>query len=116
MKNLFSIPLLLALILFLTACEQEYIPVKTGEGQKFVVEGYIEAGENPLPPYVIVTKTLDFFSEIGPEQFSASFVHGADVRVSDGSKEIKFEGFHDRYLRPASRISRHSILSLSSRQ
>ena len=93
MKNIFSIALLLPVILFLTACEQEYIPVNTGEGQKFVVEGYIEAGENPLPPYVILTKTLDFFSEIGPEQFSASFVHGADVRVSDGTKEVKFEEY-----------------------
>ena len=91
MKNILHILLLLSLMVFVMSCEEEYIPVKTSEGQKFVVEGYIETGENTLPPYLILTRTLDFYSEIGPEQFSNTFVHGADVRVSDGSKEVLFE-------------------------
>ena len=74
-------------ILF-TSCEEEYIPVNSGEGPKYVVEGYIEAGDDPLPAYVILTRTFDFYSEIGPEQFSNAFVHDADVRVSDGTIEI----------------------------
>lgn len=73
------------------SCEEEYIPVKTGEGQKYVVEGYLEAGQDPLPPYVILTRTFDFYSEIGPDQFTESFVHNADVRVSDGTQNVKFE-------------------------
>jgi len=91
MKNIAHIFLLLGVMIFVASCEEEYIPAKTSEGQKFVVEGYIEAGENPLPPYVILTRTLDFYSEIGPDQFSNTFVHGADVRVSDGSTEVLFQ-------------------------
>ena len=80
---------LLGIVLF-TSCEEEYIPVRSGDGPKYVVEGYIEAGERPFPPYVILTRTLDFFSEIGPDEFNNSFVHDADVRVSDGSLEVTF--------------------------
>src|SRR5687767_12986566 len=79
------------LMIIFTSCEEEYIPVNTGEEQKFVVEGYLEAGENPFPPYVILTRTFNFYSEIGPTQFSESFVHDADVRVNDGSKEVKLD-------------------------
>ena len=86
-RNLF----LFAMMAFVMAsCEEEYIPGPSAEGPKYVVEGYIEAGENPFPPYVILTRTLDFFSEIGPEQFTNSFVHDASVRVSDGSLDILF--------------------------
>ncbi len=77
-------------LFILTSCEEEYIPVRSGDGPKYVVEGYIEAGERPFPPYVILTRTLDFFSEIGPDEFTNSFVHDADVRVSDGSLEVTF--------------------------
>ena len=74
--------------IFLTACEEEYTPAKPDGGPKYVVEGYIEAGENPFPTYVILTKTFDFYSEIGPDQFTEAFVHDADVRVDDGTKEV----------------------------
>lgn len=73
----------------LLGCEEEYIPEPSGEGQKFVVEGYIEAGQDPLPPYVILTRTFDFYSELGPDQFNSAFVHGADVEVSDGTLTVK---------------------------
>lgn len=79
------------LALSFTACEEEYIPVNSGEGPKFVVEGYLEAGEDPLPPYVILTKTFDFYSEINPSQFSDAFVHDAVVTVSDGTVSVPFE-------------------------
>lgn len=79
------------LLMLVTSCEEEYIPVNTGEEQKFVVEGYLEAGEDPFPPYVILTRTFNFYSEIGPEQFSESFVHDAIVSVNDGSKEVRLD-------------------------
>ena len=76
-------------LLFLVSCETEYTPVNDGEGPKYVVEGFIEAGERPFPPYVLLTRTLDFYGEIGPDEFTNSFVHDADVRVSDGSIEVQ---------------------------
>lgn len=51
-----------------------------------MVEGYIEAGERPTPPYVILTRSVPFFSEFSAEQLENTFVHGAIVRVSDGDK------------------------------
>jgi Domain of unknown function (DUF4249) len=79
-----------SLMLF-SSCEQEYIPPQSGEGPKYVVEGYIEAGENPFPPYLILTTTFDFFGEIGPDQFTGAFVHDADVRVNNGTSEVVFQ-------------------------
>ncbi len=94
---------LLVTSLVFSSCEEEYIPVNSGEGPKYVVEGYIEAGEDPFPPYVILTRTLDFYGEIGPDQFTESFVHDADVRVSDGSVEVVFQEICFSDLPPAIR-------------
>jgi len=80
---------LLMSVLF-AACEQEYIPINSGEGPKYVVEGYVEAGQNPFIPYVILTKSFNFYSTYSPDDFSNSYVHDADVRVSDGSFEVQF--------------------------
>ncbi|HUR31555.1 MAG TPA: DUF4249 domain-containing protein [Saprospiraceae bacterium] len=91
MKNILHIIFFLLILMMVASCEQEYIPENTGEEQKLVVEGYLEAGENPFPTYVILTRTFDFYSEIGPAQFSEAFVHDADVRVSDGNVEVKLD-------------------------
>lgn len=72
------------------SCETEYIPVNTGEGPKYVVEGYVEAGENAFTPYLILTKTFDFYGTYDPDDFTSAYVHEADVRVSDGVKEVVF--------------------------
>ncbi|MEP6648132.1 MAG: DUF4249 domain-containing protein [Saprospiraceae bacterium] len=77
----------IAMIVF-NSCEQEYTPLKSADGPKYVVEGYIEAGENPFPPYLILTRSFDFYGTLNPDQFTGSFVHNADVRVSDGSQEV----------------------------
>src|SRR5687768_13527321 len=91
MRAIQTILFLFLCTLVFTSCEEEYIPASTGESQKFVVEGYLEAGEDPLPPYILLTRTFDFYSELGPDQFSDAFVHDADVRVSDGTLEVIFE-------------------------
>jgi hypothetical protein len=82
--------LLLILAIGLASCEQEYIPINTGQGAKYVVEGYVEAGENAFIPYVILTKSFDFYGTYDPEDFTNAYVHDADVRVSDGTIEVQF--------------------------
>ena len=85
---------ILAIILsgiFLTGCEQEFTPEPSSDGPDYVVEGYLEAGDNPTPPYLLLTRTFNFYGEIGPDQFTESFVHDADVKVSDGTKEVTFQ-------------------------
>ena len=50
-----------------------------------VVEGAIETG---LPPYVILTSTIGFFSNVNLSTLQNTFLHGADIRVSCGSKTV----------------------------
>lgn len=77
--------------LFLTSCEEEYIPVPSGDGPEYVVEGYLEAGDDPTPPYLILTRSFDFYGAFGPDEFNDSFVHDADVKVSDGTLEVTLQ-------------------------
>jgi len=91
MKIVYIILTAFASMILIASCEVEYTPKPSGEGPKYVVEGHIEAGENPFPPYVLLTKTFEFYGTITPDQFTESFMHDADVRVSDGSVEIVFQ-------------------------
>ena len=91
MKTNLQILVIGLLALSLAGCEEEFTPVPSGDGPKYVVEGYLEAGDNPTPPYLLLTRTFDFYGQIGPDQFTESFVHDADVRVSDGSLEVTFQ-------------------------
>lgn len=49
---------------------------------KLVVEATIENGQ---PPVVILSQSLDYFSQISPSVLENSFVHGAAVYVSNGT-------------------------------
>lgn len=89
MRNIPAITLGLA---FLAAgCEEEFIPESAQAPPQIVVEGYIEAGERPGPPYVILTRSVPFFSSFGPEELENTFVHDAMVRISDGEKAVQLE-------------------------
>jgi len=77
--GLFSICLLFA------SCEKEvHINLATSPSQ-VVVQGAIESG---VPPYVFLTSTVGFFSKIDLATLENSFLHGAVITVSDGSKTI----------------------------
>ena len=67
------------------SCEKEvHINLATGPPQ-VVVEGAVETG---LPPYVVLTSTISFFSQIDLTTLENSFLHGAKVTVSDGTNTI----------------------------
>jgi hypothetical protein len=74
--------ILLLTILGLAACQKEFSPDLPEVAEDIVVEGYIEAGRDATPPYVILTKSLPFFKEL--KNFGNVFVEGAEVWVSDG--------------------------------
>lgn len=80
--------LVLAVALFLMSCEKEFVPDNAALQPQLVVEGYIEAGDRPRPPYLILTRSVAFFSEFNTDDFNENFVSGADVRVSDGQDTI----------------------------
>ena len=71
-----------------TACEEEFIPEISTEPQEIVVEGYIEAGDEGLPPYVLLTRSLPYFTEISLEQLDSLYVHDAFITVADGEKTV----------------------------
>jgi len=72
----------------LTSCEEEYIPKDVFDEPEIVVEGYIEYGDSALPPYVILTKSSPYLSELSPQVLSNLFIRGAEVSVSDGTNEV----------------------------
>ncbi|MEZ4985676.1 MAG: DUF4249 domain-containing protein [Saprospiraceae bacterium] len=87
----------------MVACEEEFIPDVTTDSNALVVEGYIEGGDNPLPPYVLLTKSFPFFSELSQEEVSNSFVHDAVITVSDGEKSVTLTELCINDLSPAQR-------------
>lgn len=79
MKRSFIILLLISL--FLAGCEKTVTFHLDDVSSKLVVEATIENGQ---PPYVILTKSLAYFSTLDPAVLTGSFVHGASVYVSNG--------------------------------
>ena len=65
--------LLFASLVTFSSCEEEYIPDTNAAEQEIVVEGYIEAGEGSLPPYVIITRSIPFISEVNSGEFADLF-------------------------------------------
>ncbi len=86
-----SILLIFFLPIFFFSCEEEFIPDITTDPQDIVVEGYIEAGDLELPPYVFLTRSQPFFSEIDLGNLDDFFVHDAIVNVSNGSESVSLE-------------------------
>ncbi|MDQ6609521.1 MAG: DUF4249 domain-containing protein [Bacteroidota bacterium] len=55
-----------------------------------VVDASIENGQ---PPLVILSKSFDYFSKISPALLAGTFVHDADVYVSNGTKTQKLKEY-----------------------
>ncbi len=55
-----------------------------------VVDARIENGQ---PPVVILSKSFDYFSNINPEALDTSFIHDADVFISNGAQTQKLREY-----------------------
>ncbi|GJM31359.1 MAG: hypothetical protein DHS20C18_03600 [Saprospiraceae bacterium] len=89
MWRLIQTAISLATLIACAACEETFIPETDTSASEIVVEGYIEAGDRPAPPYVILTRSFPFFREINADQLDASFVHDAVIKVSSGEQSIE---------------------------
>src|SRR5256885_1790980 len=68
-------------VLYLTCCTKDLNINLPHQEQQIVVEGHIETG---TPPYVILTRSSDFYSTFYLDSISNYFIHGAIVKVSNG--------------------------------
>src|SRR6476661_1300858 len=90
---LMKIPAITFIILapiFFSSCEKN-VSVKLNDAErKLVVEASIE---NSIAPTVVLSSSLDYFSEISPEILQNSFVHGADISISNGRLTHKLKEY-----------------------
>jgi Domain of unknown function (DUF4249) len=89
--------LLLSLLSFI-ACEKEFSPELPDETGDIVVEGYIEAGRDASPTYVILTQSIPFFKEW--KNGGSLFVKDAEVWVGNGTDSVKLQIFCWKDLTP----------------
>ncbi|MCH2021110.1 MAG: DUF4249 domain-containing protein [Saprospiraceae bacterium] len=88
--NSFHNILLLFVLYFMTlSCEKEFTPVTTYDGPQVVVEGYIYNGPNALPPFVILTKSIEYTSNVSLDILNDIFIHDAQVTVFDGTNSVQ---------------------------
>jgi len=76
--------------IFILGCEKKVDFKLHDQPDKIVVEGIIE---NDQPPVVILTKSVSYFSKISADILNNSFVHGADVFVSNGALTHKLKEY-----------------------
>ncbi len=83
MTRVFGATIIGIVLVSLLACEKEVdIDLGNNAPAKIVIEGGIE---NNTPPFVIITKSIGYFSTIDLNTLQNSYVHNAKVTVSDGT-------------------------------
>lgn len=75
---------------FLIGCEKKVNFQLHDQPDKLVVEATIENGQ---PPIVVLSKSVGYFSKISADLLTQSFIHGADVYVSNGSFNHKLKEY-----------------------
>jgi hypothetical protein len=76
--------------IFLFGCEKKVDFKLHDQPDKLVVEATIENGQ---PPVVILSKSVGYFSKISADLLNQSFVHGADVFISNGTLNHKMREY-----------------------
>lgn len=74
----------------LSGCEKTVSFKLKDSGPRLVVDATIENGQ---PPMVILTNSLDYFSQVSPGILAKSFVRGADVTLSDGQRSQQLKEY-----------------------
>lgn len=90
LKPLLKLSCILAVLLSGLACEKSVSFNLNGQPPKLVVEGTIESGR---PPVFFLSRSLDYFSEINPAILSQSFVRGAEIRLTNGTRTHRLKEY-----------------------
>jgi len=84
------IAVILCMSLALASCQKEiHINLKSVP-PTLVVQGQIETGQ---PPFVGLTTSFGYFSQVDLSTLQGLFVHGANVQVSNGSKTVTLKEY-----------------------
>src|SRR5258708_18558591 len=75
----------LIMLALLSSCEKVIHFTPHGASALVVVEATIENNKSPM---VILSQSQNYFSSISPGQLDSSFIHGADVSISNGTITI----------------------------
>lgn len=79
MKQIFAV---FIFALFFISCEKDIQLEPENAAPKLVVDAQIETGQ---PPIVILSKSLNYFSELNSSVLTNSFVRNANVSISNGT-------------------------------
>ncbi|HRP88849.1 MAG TPA: DUF4249 domain-containing protein [Edaphocola sp.] len=91
MSYLIKYGLLGLAVVFFTSCEKEVsFDLPKDIAEKVVVEGSIELNQ---PPFVLLTKSFGFFSKLDLSSLQNSFLSGAEIFVSDGSRNVQLKEY-----------------------
>jgi hypothetical protein len=80
MKNIFFTSIFISI--FLSSCKKNIALNPGNLTDSFVVNASIE---NNMPPMIILTKSINYFSSLNPQLPDSSFVHRAVVTISNGT-------------------------------
>lgn len=84
------LPVFFVWVMMLTSCEKTVnFHLNTGP-PTLVVQGQIETGQ---PPFVILTTSIGFLSNVNLSTLEGTFVHGATVTVSDGTRTVALKEY-----------------------
>jgi hypothetical protein len=72
----------LLLMMTMAACERDINIVPNQSAAKLVVDAEIE---NNRPPFIVLSRSLNFFSTIDSTELLNAFIHNATVRVQEGT-------------------------------
>jgi hypothetical protein len=95
------------------SCEEPFIPDNLQQEPQIVIEGFIEAGDDASPAYVVLTKTLPFLSTISSETLDKNYISGAKIALSDGTKTINLTEICFKDLPPSIKIEAAKILGFN---
>lgn len=89
-SHFFYFHIVFIFLLFFSSCEKDInFNLKDADSQ-MVVEATIENGKAPV---VILSSSLDYFSQISPEILTKSFVHNAIIVISDSTQSRQLQEY-----------------------
>ncbi|MBK9107870.1 MAG: DUF4249 family protein [Saprospiraceae bacterium] len=93
MINVINKWLLSIVVLMMISCEDEYFPSTKIYEKQLVVESYLELSNDVIPPYCILTYSLPFNNDLGPDVINNIYVRGAQVAVIQGTDKVILQEF-----------------------